>query len=444
MAKRIKFPLKMKDGVLVRTIEELQHNFDVESLVEYYESGKLLIWLEDRYYDVEVQKVSAIDHNAKDFVLLLCECLGITLSEENVPDVDSDFLKRRVEKLNYLKTLTEDEMILDKVDDIALTQEDLITLLDMGKTAIYLCEGDFTIPLSVPNVTYIGIFNPAVVIRAMDNVNFKDKNIVFKDVFFIWDISGLSANDKTYQAEQLFMDGKYKESAALCRELVLQDNPRAIMLLRWIASQFMCDLKEEKWCKDKESEINSAYGVIDNWQFIDRYKCVLKKVAQAGNSFDKYYYATAMFNLGIHNNKDYHVDMISYYQKSAEQGNPVACNTLGYRYEMGDGVKRDYRKAMEWYKKAAAQNHASAKFNIGNLYYAGMGVEQDYQKAMEWYLKASNQNNVAAQAFVGYLYEYGEGVKQDYQKAKEWYLKAADNGSQKAKENLARLDKVWN
>ena len=41
MAKKIKFPLEMKDGVMVRTIEELRENFDVEKLVEHYESGKL-------------------------------------------------------------------------------------------------------------------------------------------------------------------------------------------------------------------------------------------------------------------------------------------------------------------------------------------------------------------------------------------------------------------
>lgn len=45
MVKRmVKFPLKMKNGAEVRTLEELLENADAESLMEYYFSGQLSRW----------------------------------------------------------------------------------------------------------------------------------------------------------------------------------------------------------------------------------------------------------------------------------------------------------------------------------------------------------------------------------------------------------------
>lgn len=116
-------------------------------------------------------------------------------------------------------------------------------------------------------------------------------------------------------------------------------------------------------------------------------------------------------------------------------------NSMGYMYAHGRGVKRDYKKAMEWYQKAANQGDAVAKNNIGDLYYFGRGVKQDYQEAMKWYQQAAKQGNAAAQHNIGYLYECGNGVNQDYQEAMKWYRKASERGSNAAKENLTQLQK---
>ncbi|WP_044973333.1 DUF6273 domain-containing protein [Ruminococcus sp. HUN007] len=42
--KIIKFPLKMKNGALVRSLEELRENADLESIMQYYFSGQLTRW----------------------------------------------------------------------------------------------------------------------------------------------------------------------------------------------------------------------------------------------------------------------------------------------------------------------------------------------------------------------------------------------------------------
>ena len=44
-----------------------------------------------------------------------------------------------------------------------------------------------------------------------------------------------------------------------------------------------------------------------------------------------------------------------------------------------------------------------------------------------------------AQVNLGASYERGEGVAQDYQKAQQWYRLAANQGSEEARQGLARL-----
>ena len=436
----------MRNGVLVRTLEELKENFDIESLLEYYESGKLVEWLESRYYDIEAQKVSELERSAENFPAMLCESLGLNFKENEVSEFDSDMIKRRVEKREHLKTLTDDEEILNQVDCIALTQEDLDTLIAMGEKKIYLCEGEFSIPLIVPDMTYIGLFHPCAVIQATDNVNFKEKNIVFQDMPFFWDVSGLTESDQSYQAEKLFMEGRYREAAEICEVLVAQDNPRALMLLYRILQDFLCHGLERiiresffgliPYYRTKKSryknagiKLNFAYSLIDgkHWENISRHKEVLRKIASDGTSFDKFYYGFLLYQEGFYTG-EYDDEMIPVYREAADLGNPCAVDSLGNRYYYGNGVVQDYKKAFEWYQKAAEQGHVAAQCNIGICYYFGQGVVQDYTKAAEWFQKAAEQGNALAQHNIGSLYKNGQGVTQDYEKAMEWYLKAAKQG----------------
>ena len=57
----VKIPLKMADGVLVRTIEDLREHFDIVSVLTYYQDGRLVKWLKNGYYDIEAKKISDLD-----------------------------------------------------------------------------------------------------------------------------------------------------------------------------------------------------------------------------------------------------------------------------------------------------------------------------------------------------------------------------------------------
>ena len=61
---------------------------------------------------------------------------------------------------------------------------------------------------------------------------------------------------------------------------------------------------------------------------------------------------------------------------------------IGRLYRNGQGVSRNYTKAMEWYHKAAARSNDEAILNIGCLYEHGYGVPKNDNLAMKWFKKA--------------------------------------------------------
>lgn len=232
MARKIRFPLIMKDGAEVRTLDELRENFDLEAVLGYFADGKLLTWLQNRYYDVESEKISALNPENSSFEAQLCEALGVTFSKNNIEEFDLDYINRRNEKKEILSQLTTDEKLLQNIDYVALNQEDLIDCFDIGAKTIYLVgKTVFTIPLSVTGITYIGHSDAKAVIRATDNVNFKEKNITFMDIQFSWDTSVITPNDKVYQAEQMLARGQDSEAISLLEAIAESNHPRALLIL---------------------------------------------------------------------------------------------------------------------------------------------------------------------------------------------------------------------
>ena len=63
------------------------------------------------------------------------------------------------------------------------------------------------------------------------------------------------------------------------------------------------------------------------------------------------------------------------FEALAEKGEDKAMIELGVMYHTGQGVKQDYRKAMDWYLKAFVKSNGDAYSNIGVLYRDGLGCE---------------------------------------------------------------------
>ena len=68
----------------------------------------------------------------------------------------------------------------------------------------------------------------------------------------------------------------------------------------------------------------------------------------------------------------------------AERGNPSAQAYLGFMFETGRGVPRNYTEAAMWYRRAAEQGDSLAQFSLGLLYDKGFGVPRDIVEANKW------------------------------------------------------------
>lgn len=112
---------------------------------------------------------------------------------------------------------------------------------------------------------------------------------------------------------------------------------------------------------------------------------------------------------------------------------------VGYFYEHGRGVPRDYAKAAESYQRAALQGHAMAQNNLANLYFHGLGVHKDTAKAFRLVLAAAHQKNPIAEWNLGLAYCEGKGTPRDFSEAARWFRAAAELGYPNAQHDLAVL-----
>ena len=124
------------------------------------------------------------------------------------------------------------------------------------------------------------------------------------------------------------------------------------------------------------------------------------------------------------------------YKKLAQQGLPSAQIKLGYLYEQGLGVVRDYNQALLWYTKASEQKRDEADFLIGRLYQFGwIGNAPNNATAKEWYAKVKGRYAPAAVAY-GFIDEI---ENDDYSHAFNEYQQASDLGDPIAQYNLALI-----
>ena len=116
---------------------------------------------------------------------------------------------------------------------------------------------------------------------------------------------------------------------------------------------------------------------------------------------------------------------------------------IGVDYYKGrNGKKQDRSKAVMWYRKSAEQGYHKAQFSLGYCYNYGKGVTRDFIEAVEWYQKAVEQGNAYAQYNLGVCYNNGEGVVKDKKKAIALWKESAKNGYDVARITLERLKEI--
>ena len=363
----IKIPLKMSDGTAVETIEELREHFDLVDVLGYYESGRLISWLSDGYYDEEAEKVNDLDSSSKDFRKDLCNILGVDYKKYGKLDKNKANKNKRLERL---KQYTDDDRILAFVDNVAFTQEELDGLVkkadtlekdDDENTVIYLCGEHFTIPALTGGIIYKGVNNPTVTFNGEFVVAGIDlQDLEFDIVSYVEDIDD-TAILQTLDLEGAFTDAmrSYYKFLRAFESLIL-----GMKLLRIAA---------EKGSDVAQFILGKGY---EDGEFLGE-----------GRDYDEY--------------KEAEKEAVKWYQKAAEQGYAEAQYNLGEMYS--SGVMRDDKEAVKWYEKAAEQGYMDAQKKLANCYEKGIGVPENDKEAAKWYLKVVEQGDATP-----------EGIKLSY------------------------------
>lgn len=113
-------------------------------------------------------------------------------------------------------------------------------------------------------------------------------------------------------------------------------------------------------------------------------------------------------------------------EKLAAANNAEAIYHLGMAWHTGNGLPKDYGKALDAFRRAAALGDPLAAYKVG-CYYAGQGeglVALDSAAALRHKLVAAEAGYALAQQDVGTLY----GHKGDMARAAAWLDKAAAQG----------------
>ena len=325
------------NDVQIRTIEELRHHFDMALILVYFLTGRLLSWLDEKYYEVEAEKVEQLSENDPNLQEKLCEILGVE------PSTYVESVSLRNEQIKQLRKYTDDPAILDSVDIIAFDQEELSNLLNDGVSTIYLFKYTFNIPTRKKNKTYIGIGEPIALIRRDEAVDFAALNISFENVQVENNKEILITNKS---AEELYEIGQYFEY------------------------------------KTKDEERANKY-----------YRKAIKK----GNADAMCHIANrAISDLDEQKRTELHQKAFELRLKAAENGDSIAMEKLGESYLGYNGIKRDEVKAFEWFKAASDAGNFNAMQYLAGFYRSGIGTAQNFNKYLELLSKAADNGNANA------------------------------------------------
>ena len=220
MAKKIRFPLEMKNEIEVRSMEELRNNFSISRVLSYLKNGKLEIWLRDRFETDIADKIGQLDSQAEDLAKRLCEIFDTPYNEKTEEELKK--AEERTERIILLKKYTDDKQFEAVIDSVAFNQ-------DEDADTIYLCGEKFSIPLAKEGVSYIGINQPMVVIDSKVEVNWVKKNISVDNVVFDQKYQEVvdNTNKEREKASKKSIIGDYSDKSYINFLLSSDDKERA-------------------------------------------------------------------------------------------------------------------------------------------------------------------------------------------------------------------------
>ena len=433
MARKVKFPLELRDGYLARSnIEEVRTHFDLEKIIAQFHNGRLKIWLDDHYLPEMAEQVAALDGDAPDLAAQLCVILGVEgVATEHV---DSSLIQKREEKRQRLSQYTTNPILCDMAEFAAFEQSDLDRLIKEGAQEIILCNANFRIPLNVKNKTYLGVGNAVAVIDSKTAVDFEALGIHFVDLPFDEKYRDTVADEpRRYfeQGQQYEEQGKDKKAVECYQKAIDLGCDDALFAL---AELYEKQGKEEDMIRllvkaGNQGNVGAMDRLETHFEEVEDYRSAIRWTEKKAKLGD----ADAMWWMGVKYREGKVVEQdlekaFDWFLKSAHAGHDGAMWWLGDCYRDGQGTEEDISEAIKWYEKSAELNNQYAMCKLGVLYDIGKGVSENQVLAAQWYRKSAEAGNPEAMCYLAMDYEYGVGVEQDDEEARIWYQKAADKG----------------
>lgn len=93
---------------------------------------------------------------------------------------------------------------------------------------------------------------------------------------------------------------------------------------------------------------------------------------------------------------------------------------MGINYYKGNGIEKNFDKALEYLRGCAKKGNADAQFYVGKIY----EYKKDYTTALIYYLKAKELNHAQAIHHIGWMYEHGVAFKKSPSLALKFYSEA--------------------
>ncbi|MDY3909448.1 MAG: hypothetical protein SOZ48_06930 [Eubacterium sp.] len=410
MAKKIKFPLEMKDGVQVRTIEELKENFDIEKAMEYLLDGKLQTWLSDRYYIQEAEEVGKLDAYAAETKNKLYTLLDIEKQEEDMENVDVEAIEHRKQKLLKLKQYTDDEAIWDKVEFVAFDQEELADLLDEECKTIYLCGEKFQVPYSIGGVAYIGVNQPEVFVNGVGKIDLKEQGISFDGVKILNE--NIDTGEELYQLGLSYLRETYDNDFDECEKWEeLTDKGQEC--LKKAAEKGNVDALYQLGL----SYLRKHYEIIDfDYDYKEKGLEYIKKAAEKGDTNAMGYYCVSIFRYGEIQEK-YNItegEYVEMLNNSVKLGSGIGTAWKGWLIYKGVLYEKDEEEGKRLMKKSLDDETPIAAW----LLFHATDIEEEQRLYLE---KGVFLKNSACAYELAYAYLSGKyGIDINKHKAGEY------------------------
>ena len=185
-------------------------------------------------------------------------------------------------------------------------------------------------------------------------------------------------------------------------------------------------------CYMESGEYDKAQAMVE--------KVLAKSDADDSSKARVYLIAGQLFQAGQGVDKDYNKAM-EFYQAADNLGSKNAKAYIGDMYYKGLGVDKDYNQAFAYFDAAISNgcDKGFAYHRVGYLYYSGNVVAQDYATAKKYFEVAYNYNDAPGTYMLGYLYYKGYGVKANLKKAAAYFEKAAAQNNAAALEVLGYM-----